>query len=180
MKAFLLLDFFALFMARNTTSYDPRQLVKRYLVISNPTAARILIDQSDPQTGRGENTEENKNKMSLLGLSFYILCALTILIQVVLLLMEPMGAFSYTLTLDTGNIRLHADSLNEAIVLVSGLLLLVVTVTAYFINLLFLTIRKPEEPGRKLSIGISLFLLTMFVLFAAAGFLNLFYLIRQI
>ena len=177
MRSLPLLYLVILLSARGTTAYDPNQLVKGFLVIRNSTAARILIDQNDPLAGKSKNKKTNRNKLSLLGLGAYILSAVTVLIHGVLLLLEPLGDASYVI--DTRLIHLQAGNLNEAIVLVSAFTVLLLMGAISFLNMTVLAIRRSKVRGRKLNIGISIFLSLSFLIGAVffgikmIGFLKL-------
>lgn len=165
-------------LARLTAAYDPKQLVRGYLVIPNPTAAKMLISQQDPLLGGIKNAKKNRNKMSFLGLGFYIFCALIFLLHAVLFLLEPMGPADYTV--DTRLLYLHADTLNEAIILTSAMLELALGGAAYLINSLGIAFRRPAEAGQKLIIVLTLLFSTMFLLLAVSDLADLIRLIRQL
>ncbi len=155
-----------LFMARQAAAYDPKQLVQGYIVISNPTIAKVFISQSDPLTSRGKNKEEERNKMSLLGVGLYITCILMLLLHAVLFLIKPIGTAEYTI--DTDTIYLYAGNLNEVIIVLSTLIVLPITIASYMINSLAIAIRKPETSGRGLIIGLDSFFSIMFLAFAVS------------
>ena len=165
-------------MARGTTAYDSNQLVKGFLVIRNSTAAKILIDQNDPLVSKSKNKKVNRNKLSLLGLGTYILSAITMLIHGILLLMEPLGDASYII--DTKLIHLQAGNLNEAIVLVSAFAVLLLMGAISFLNMTILAIRRPKVNGRKLTIGISVFLCLLLLIGAVAFGIKMIGFLKQI
>ena len=64
------------FLARALSVYHPHLLWKKYMVIRKTAVAKIFISQSDPVNPNAKNTTENRNKMTYLGLVFYILLLL--------------------------------------------------------------------------------------------------------
>lgn len=178
MQTLPLLYLVMLLMARGATAYDQNQLVKGYLIVRNPTAARILIDQNDPLLGKSKNKKANRNKLSLLGLGTYILCAVTMLIHVILLLVAPLGDASYTI--DTRLIHLQAGNLNEAIVLVSTFAVLLLMGAVCCLNMTVLAVRRPRVNGRKLTVGISISLTLLFLIGAVAFGVRLVRFLKQI
>ena len=178
MRSLPLLYLVILLSARGTTAYDPNQLVKGFLVIRNSTAAKILIDQSDPLVGKSKNIKANRNKLSLLGLGAYILSAVTMLIHGILLLMEPLGDASYMI--DTRLIHLQAGSLNEAIVLASAFTVLLLIGAISFLNMTVLATRRSKVSARKLIIGISIFLSLLFLIGAVAFGIKMIGFLKQI
>ena len=178
MRSLPLLYLVIILIARGTTAYDPNQLVKGFLVISNPIAARILIDQSDPLAGKSKNKKTNRNKLSLLGLGAYLLSAVTILIHAIILHMKSLGDTTYMI--DTRLIHLQAGNLNEAIVLVSAFTLLLLMGAVSFLNMSVLAIQRPKVSGRKLNIGICVFLSLLFLIGAVAFGIKLIDFLKQI
>ena len=178
MRSLPLLYLAILLISRGTAAYDPNQLIKGFLVIRNSTAAKILIDQSDPLVGKRKNKKTNGNKLSLLGLGAYILSVITMMLHGILLLMEPLGDASYVI--DTRLIHLQASNLNEAIVLTSAFTLLLLMGAIGFLNMTVLAIRRPEVKGRKLNVGVSVFLSLLFLIGAVAFGIKMVGFLRQI
>ena len=178
MRSLPLLYLVFLLIARGNAAYDPNQLVKGFLVIRNPIAARILIDQSDPLAGKRKNKKTNRNKLSLLGLGAYALSAITMLVHGILLLTEPLGEASYTI--DTRLIHLQAGNLNEAIVLTSGFTLLLLMGAISFLNMTVLAIRRPKVSGRKLNAALGVLLSILFLIGAVLSGIKMIGFLQQI
>lgn len=93
---------FALFLlvvylgARMNTAYHPHLRFKKYVVIKNRTAARLLIDQSDLVNSRIKNAAANRNKLLCAGIVFYVLFLLLIVFSAVLFLMPEIPAERFT------------------------------------------------------------------------------------
>ena len=176
MRSLPLLYLVFLLIARGNAAYDPNQLIQGFLVIRNPIAARILIDQSDPLAGKNKKT--NRNKLSLLGLGAYVLSAITMLVHGILLLTEPLGEASYTI--DTRLIHLQAGNLNEAIVLTSGFTLLLLMGAISFLNMTVLAIRRPKVSGRKLNAALGVLLSLLFLIGAVLSGIKMIGFLQQI
>lgn len=76
-----------LFFARINSSYNNNLYFKRYITIKNSTAAKILIDQSDPLSSSKKNAKPNRNKLLLAGIVFYCLCLELALFSVIMYLL---------------------------------------------------------------------------------------------
>ena len=151
------------FTARNNTAYHPKQLLRKYIEIKNPFIAKVLIRQSDPLLYRGKNRPEYRNRMTLIGLILYIICVLTIILHLVLLKIKTLGPTDHSY--DELFLSLHANTINQAIVITSAWIVLVVNVCFMFFNMLTIAVFQKETDGRKLTIGICIMFLVFFLFF---------------
>ena len=67
-----------LVIAYETTAYNPKLKLKKYIKIKNPKLAKLFITSSDPVLRR-KNNKNNRDKILISGIISYILTILTIM-----------------------------------------------------------------------------------------------------
>ena len=156
------LYFVIIILIRSITSYHPRQLFRHYILILSPAAAFLLIRQLNPLTGI-RIKHEYRNRMSLAGLILYILFFLSVITHIVLLTIEPLGPAD--ITINTRMLYLHAGTQNDAIVILSSMILLGLTALLSFLNMLPAVIQQKKASGRKFTIVLYSFFIILFFVF---------------
>ena len=72
MYMFPLLLFFTVIFARLSTTYDSRNSKGKYIVIKNRTLAKALIEKENFYYKGRHTLQKDRNKMSVIGLAFYL------------------------------------------------------------------------------------------------------------
>ena len=117
-----ILLFFILVFARISTCCDSRISKCKYITVKNNTLAKILIEK-ESFFDKGKYTlKKDRNKMSIVGLSFY-LCLIFIVVLILffcLLPKIPCEPFEF----DATKMYLYADTLNQKIPIILSIILL--------------------------------------------------------
>lgn len=150
--------FFVLFCAREATVYNSNLIFKRCITVNNKTLAKILIGKTNYEFRNEKDKENNeeKNKLLIYGLVFYILTFIFLILHI------------FSLLTDTFLVELSFDCL------------LSIAFFANAFNLLNASKYKKNKAKNKKSLVLLRFLyisLNIFVGVALvfAGFLSLFY-----
>ena len=117
--SYLLIIFCILFI-RCFAGYDSRFEKGKYICIKQPVLRVILID-SESFFERTQRRKNDRDKMSVVGLWFYIVAALVIFINIVFLLVDQMPIEPWAIPSTKFN---AIDTLNEKISVISVWLLL--------------------------------------------------------
>ena len=104
---------FTIIFARIGTTYDSRNSRGKYITIKNKALAKLLIEK-EHFLDKGKCTlQKDRNKMSIIGLIFY-LCNLFIIILTLILLLLPQIPCE-PFEIDATKIYLFADTINTKI-----------------------------------------------------------------
>lgn len=118
---FPIMMIFTLVIARALTSYDSRTNKGKFIVINNPTLAKILIEKDDFYTRR-KVQKKDRNKMNLMGFILYIANLVLILSTIILACSPPIPCEPYEL--DSEKMYLYADTWNMKIIIIFSMILL--------------------------------------------------------
>ena len=147
-----ILLFFILVFARISTCYDSRISEYKYITVKNNTLAKILIEK-ESFFDKGKYTlKKDRNKMSIVGLSFY-LCAIFIVALTLffcLLPKIPCEPFEF----DATKMNLFADTLNQKIPIILSIILLC-SEFVYFAVSLFRYKKEIEQKWIKILVCVS-------------------------
>lgn len=133
----LVLGFFVIwFFARVISAYHPNQILNRYIVIKNEKLVPWLISNHNPEDydELKDNKEENRNKLTLCSLVFYILLGLLIVFSAVMLFVVPeipCKPFEF----EAEFVYFHADTLNEALPFCLTFNVLSAEITVFILNM---------------------------------------------
>lgn len=132
MYMFPLLLLLVYIMARANSTYHPHLRFKRYVILRNKTASKLLIGQSDPVNSRTKNAKANRNKLTYSGMFFYGLFLLLCCFSVIMAMLPdfPCESFVYA----SRYMFLSGNTLNQKLPFVFALTLFLVEATFHFIN----------------------------------------------
>ena len=117
-----ILLFFILVFARISTCYDSRVSKCKYITVKNNTLAKILIEK-ESFFDKGKYTlKKDRNKMSIVGLSFYLCVIFIVALTLFFCLLPkiPCEPFEF----DATKMYLYADTLNQKIPIILSIILL--------------------------------------------------------
>ncbi len=143
MYMFPLLLFFSIFFARFSTTYDSRNCTGKYIVIKNCTLAKLLVEKASFFDKGKYTLQKDRNKMSVIGLIFYLCNVFVITLFGVLLLLPQIPCAP--LEIDATKLYLYADTVNTKIPIVLAIILLCVE----FLHILALMFRYRKEVEQK-------------------------------
>lgn len=133
MYGLLIIIIFTLFFARICTSFDSRVDKGRFIKIKNEKLAKVLIEQMSFWERR-KVLKQDRNKMSFVGLVFYLSNALIVLITLIFLLIPEISC--RPLEIEATDIYIYVDTWNTKVPLVCAGILLC-SEMAYFILKIF-------------------------------------------
>lgn len=140
---------FTIIFARICTTYDSRSSRGKYITIKNKTLAKLLIEK-EHFLDKGEYTlQKDRNKMSIIGLTFY-LCNLFIIILTLILLLLPQIPCA-PFEIDATKMYLFANTINSKLSIVLTMILLCAEFL-YFAIMLFRCIKNVEQKWLKILI----------------------------
>jgi len=125
-----ILFFFILIFARISTCYDSRISKGKYITIKNKTLAKLLIEKQNIFNGK-YTLKKDRNKMSIIGLIFYLSIIFIILLFLILYAIPQIPC--ETFELNTTKIYLYVDTLNKKIPVIATLIL-------FFVEFLYFSI----------------------------------------
>jgi len=129
---------FTVIFARVSTTYDSRYSNGKYIVVKNNALAKLLIEK-ESFLGKGKRTlQKDRNKMSVIGLVFY-LCNLFVVIMTAVLLLLPQIPCA-PLVIDA-KLYFFADTVNTKVPVVVTVILLCVE----FLHFAILMFRDTKE-----------------------------------
>jgi len=117
----------SIFMIRILAGYDSRYQNGKYLSVKNTVLSKILLDSMSIYS-RTKRLKEDKNKMSICGIPFYVAAVFVLLINLVFFFItdipiEPWG-------IETSKFIVYAKTFNDKISAIS-ILLLLMSIIAY-------------------------------------------------
>ena len=143
---------FSIVFARICTTYDSRSSRGKYITIKNKTLAKLLIEK-EHFLDKGKCTlQKDRNKMSIIGLIFYLCNLFIIILTLILLLLPqiPCEPFEF----DASKMYLYADTLNQKIPIILSIILLC-SEMLYFTVLLFRCKKEIEQKWIKTLVYVS-------------------------
>ena len=147
---------FTIFLARMSTTYDSSNKREKYITIKNNTLAKILIERESFSNGGKTHLKKDQNKMSVVGLAFYLCNLFIIILTFILLILPPIPCMPFEI--DATKVYLYADTLNQKIPIIFTMVLLCVEFL-YFAIILIRYIKKVEQKWGKTLIIICLTIL---------------------
>ena len=147
-----ILLFFILVFARISACYDSRISKGKYITVKNNRLAKILIEK-ESFFDKGKYTlKKDRNKMSVVGLTFYLCTIFIIVLILVFLLLPkiPCKPFEF----DATKMYLYADALNQKIPIILSIILLC-SEFIYFAVLLFQYKRELKQKWIKILVCVS-------------------------
>ena len=147
-----ILLFFILVFARISTCYDSRISKCKYITVKNNTLAKILIEK-ESFFDKGKYTlKKDRNKMSIVGLSFYLCLIFIVVLTLFFCLLPkiPCEPFEF----DATKMYLYADTLNQKIPVILSIILLCSEIL-YFTVSLFQYKKKIEQKWIKTLVVVS-------------------------
>lgn len=125
---------FTIILARICTTYDSRSSRGRYITVKNKALAKLLIEK-ELFFDRGKYTlQKDQNKMSVIGLIFYLCNLFIIILTLILLLLPPIPCTPFEI--DTTKVYLFADTINVKIPIILTMILLCAEFLCFAIMLL--------------------------------------------
>jgi len=118
--------------ARINSAYHPDLLVKKYIVLKSKKAQLFFISQSNPLEMEIDNRKEYRNKLTVLGLTFYVLWLCLLVFSILFLIFGPQTEMK-PIEFDDG---FFISTLNQAVVLVLALVFLGFEMAFYFLNIM--------------------------------------------
>lgn len=128
--AFIILG--SLIFARINSAYHPDLLVKKHIVLKSKKAQLFFISQSNPLDMKIDNRKEYRNKLTVLGLTFYILWLGLLVFSILFLIFGPRTTIE-PVEFDDG---IFVSALNQAVVLMLALVFLGFEMAFYFLNII--------------------------------------------
>lgn len=117
-----ILLFFILVFARMSTCYDSRISKCKYITVKNNTLAKILIEK-ESFFDKGKHTlKKDRNKMSIVGLSFYLCVIFIVALTLFFCLLPKISCEPFEF--DATKMYLYADTLNQKIPTILSIILL--------------------------------------------------------
>lgn len=143
---------FTIILARICTTYDSRNSRGKYIAIKNKTLAKLLIEKED-FLGKGKYTlKKDRNKMSMIGLIFYLCNLFVIILALILLLLPQIPCAPFEI--DAPKMYLFADTINSKIPIILTIILLCAEFL-YFAIMLFRYIKNIEQKWIKTLVFVS-------------------------
>ena len=133
---------FTVAFARFSTCYDSRNPKGKYIVIKNDKLAKLLIEKQN-FWDRRYTLNKDRNKMSVVGLIFYLCSAFIIVLTLVLMCVPQIPC--EPLEIDAAKMYLYAETLNEKIPVIFTMILL----CAEFLYFSILLLRYKKEIKQK-------------------------------
>lgn len=132
MAMFPILILFLILGARINSTYDEKLIFKKHLIIKNPILSKLLIDQSKVNS-TAKNIKANRNKLTLVGLIFYILIIiLLMLICYMLLVIPPIQSSPFEI--NTRLIYIYTKTLNQKISVIITIVLFLFEISFFIFN----------------------------------------------
>ncbi len=123
-----------LLLARNISGYDNRYYNYKYFTVDNKTLARLLLPKSTGWSRHNIKRAKNDfNKMTYVGLSFYI-CNLIIIVLIPILLFFVPEIKTTPFEIETRYLYILVDTINEKIPVLLTFILLSAEIIFEFIN----------------------------------------------
>ena len=133
---------FSIVFARICTTYDSRSSRGKYITIKNKTLAKLLIEK-EHFLDKGKCTlQKDRNKMSIIGLIFYLCNLFIIILTLILLLLPQIPCVPFEI--DATKMYLFADTINSKIPICSTMILLC-SEFFYFAIMMFRYIKNVEQ-----------------------------------
>ena len=111
----------SLIFIRWFAGYDSRRQTGKYVIIKNKTLSTLLLEKMT-FLDKNDRTKKDRNKMSVVGLVYYIAAFIVFIISVVFTLVPDIPSEPWAF--ESAKFILFADSLNDKIVTVAITLLL--------------------------------------------------------
>ena len=143
---------------RGFAGYDSRKQKGKYIVIKNEFLSRFLLDEM-MMLEKSYRPKKDRNKMSFVGLVYYIAASIVFIISIVFALVPSIPCEPWTF--QSAKFALLADTLNDKIVTITIALLLCAVWNYLAVSIIRIT--KDTKP-----LGLKIFIL------AIAGFMILF------
>ena len=121
-----------LIFARINSAYHPALLVKKHIVLKSKKAQLFFISQSNPLEMKIDNRKEYQNKLTVLGLTFYILWLCLLVFSILFLIWGPRTTIE-PFEFDDG---FFVSALNQVVVLMLALVFLGFEMAFYFLNII--------------------------------------------
>ena len=106
---------------RGFAGYDSRKKKGKYIVIKNETLSRLLLDKM-MMLEKSYRLKKDKNKMSIVGLMYYIAAFIVFIVSIVFALIPDIPCDPWVFR--SAKFALLADTLNDKIVTIAITLLL--------------------------------------------------------
>ena len=133
---------FSIVFARICTTYDSRSSRGKYITIKNKTLAKLLIEK-EHFLDKGKCTlQKDRNKMSIIGLIFYLCNLFIIILTLILLLLPKIPCEPFEI--DATKMYLFADTINTKIPICFTMMLLC-SEFFYFAIMMFRYIKNVEQ-----------------------------------
>lgn len=133
--------------ARMISCYDSRISKGKYVTINNKTLAKLLID-NEHFFYKGKRTlKKDRNKLSIVGLTFYLGVVFIVVVSFVFFLLPIIPCEPFEL--DTSKMYFYADTLNEKVPLILSIILMCAELI-YTAVLLFKYRKEIEQKGIKI------------------------------
>lgn len=120
LMVYLLFIFCVLFI-RIFAGYDSRFQSGKSIVIKNPTLRLLLLDSTSFFSGT-KRLKKDINKMSIYGLTYYIVAACVLTVNLVLMFVPPIPTEPWVI--ETSKFIMYTDTLNKKISAIAIFLLL--------------------------------------------------------
>lgn len=130
-----------LLMARLLAGYDSRHRKGKYIVVKNRALHVLLLDTMSIYD-RTRRRKSDRNKMSVLGLRLYVALGAVILVNLVCLVLPDVEIAPWII--DTGELIVYADTLNDQVSAISVLLFFSAEIAVIAVTVLHLP--KDTEP----------------------------------
>ena len=138
--------------ARICTIYDSRSSKGKYITIKNKTLAKLLIENEHFFYKGKKTLQKDRNKMSIIGLIFYLCNLFIIILSVILSFLPKISCKPFEI--DTNKLYFFADTINLKIPICFTMILLCAEFL-YFGIALFRDIKKVEQKWIKWLIFVS-------------------------
>jgi len=132
MWEFPILILLVIFGARINSTYDSTLVVKKYFTINNTFLSKLIIGQSKVNS-TAKNLKINRNKITLVGLIFYLLIIILLIFTCIMLFVCP-PIESYPFVIDSRFLYIYAKTINQKLSVLSALILLSSEILFYFYN----------------------------------------------
>lgn len=149
-----------LFFARDISGYDNRYNNRKHFVLKNKEIANILLPKSCGWQRCVKRAKSDFNKITYIGVAFYILNILLILLVPVFLFLVPEIKVS-PFEIDTHYLYISVDTLNQKLPVLFAFLLLAVEIMFEFIYVI-LQSKKQNKKGMVILSSILMMIIGLF------------------
>lgn len=140
---------FTVILARICSTYDSRNSRGKYVILKNKFLAKILIDKEGFWAKGRYTLQKDRNKMSIVGLAFYLCNLFIIVLTIVLMLLPQIPCAPFEI--DTTKIYVYTDTVNTKIPVILTMILLCAEIFWLSISL-FCYVKKVEQKWIKILI----------------------------